>query len=283
MACIFLTIFIRNIELKDTELKKYYSFMIVVIILIAVNKGYSKITSVIGLEYRKQLTNFVTDIREDKSNTYITNNTTFLKRNLPFNIVDKGSLQNCMIANNDYILYNKKQKYMEEPIELVNNTNIRLLSTSYANDISKYLNKAYDAKTYVVQIGNLYNTSICMLRRGLPKLDTDSIKKAKSDIKMNIEIEDSKGDEESKVLNGYIYKNNTDSFAQKVYIEAYNRKDKIYTYYDVIQTENARCTDKMKGKFSAFSVEIPLSKMENYSVILEVDGTMYRVNINERW
>lgn len=84
-------------------------------------------------------------------------------------------------------------------------------------------------------------------------------------------------------VSGHLYKENTNSFEQRVYVEMKDRETGNVIYETAIQLENEQISDLMNGRFDGFDVQINLSEewdiSDTYNMILEYDDVMYRIPI----
>lgn len=137
-----------------------------------------------------------------------------------------------------------------------------------------YLNENYGGYFYVSHVADMGLTQIYMIRNGDISLNTEQIREADSadivsDVKMYVY--------ENIMIKGSIYKKGTNSFDQKVYVEAYDQDTGEYSYCDVIQEKTPGRTDVFEGKYSAVFAETEQEENKDYAVILAIDGQMYRV------
>ena len=165
---------------------------------------------------------------------------------------------------------------------LDNPDEIYFLSESSAAYTANYISEHYDANYYPVQMKNVNDNIFYMIRGGNPNIDRNSMQVADSDIISDLHLYTLESG--NKAIEGSIYKKNSNSFSQMCYVEVYNPDEDSYIYYDVFQSQSSISSDIMNGKYSAIYSEIePSENSEHneYAVILEVDGNMYRVPLYE--
>lgn len=267
--------FSHDIAVKEPELRPYYSAAVAVAMVILINQKLSAITQVINEDYIRTTTEWMELVTGDSSKTYITNSTDFYQKDMPFHVLEKSSLDNILVAKFPYTLYNSKEfsEVLDTP------DHVRFLSESCALRTAAYMNEQYGYSYYPIQVKSINNIAIYAIRAGGPVVNTDAVKKAGSDIVSDLQL--SITDSGKKVVKGNIYKKDTNSFSQMVYVEVYDCEEDSYKYYDVNQTESTISSDVMNGKYASVNAEIEPVKNGEYAVILEVDGDMYRVPLFE--
>lgn len=267
--------FSHDIEVKDPELRPYYSAVVTVAMVILINQELSAITQVINKDFISTTTKWMELVASDSSKTYVTNSTDFYQKDKPFHVLEKSSLDNILVTKFPYTLYNPKvfSTVLDAP------DNVRFLSESCVLRTVDYINEQYGHSYYPVQVKSIDNIAIYAIRADGSFVNTDAVKKAGSDIVSDLHL--SITDSGKKAVKGNIYKKNTNSFSQMVYIEVYDCEENSYKYYDVNQTESSVSSDVMNGKYATIYTEIEPVKNGEYAVILEADGDMYRVPLLE--
>lgn len=268
--------FSHDIEVKDLELRPYYSAVVTVAMVILTNQELNAITQVINKDFISTTTKWMELVASDSSKSYVTNSTDFYQKDKPFHVLEKSSLDNILVTKFPYTLYNPKvfSTVLDEP------DNVRFLSESCVLRTVDYMNEQYGYSYYPVQVKSIDNIAIYAIRADEPFVNTDTVKKAGSDIVSDLHL--SIMDSGKKAVKGNIYKKNTNSFSQMVYVEVYDCEENSYKYYDVNQTESSVSSDVMNGKYATIYTEIEPVKNGEYAVILEVDGDMYRVPLLEK-
>lgn len=277
-AIIFVLALSHNISIEELELKPYYSAVITIAMVILINQKLNDITQVISYDYITKTTEWINLVTSDPSKTYVTNSTDFYQKDMPFAILEKASLDNFLIAQFPYALHNSK----EFSAVLDNPNEVYFISESCAVRTANFINEHYDANYYPVQMKNINDISFYMIRGGNPDIDKGSIKAADFDIVSDLYLYTLEAG--NKAVEGSIYKKDTNSFSQICYIEVYNTFEDSYTFYDVLQSRSSFSSDVMNGEYSKIYAEIETSgdqEYNEYAVILEVDGNMYRVPLFE--
>lgn len=267
--------FSHDIAVKDPELRPYYSAAVTVAMVILIKQELSAITQVINEDYISTTTEWMELVTGDSSKTYVTNSTDFYQKDMPFDALEKASLDNILVAKFPYTVYNSKvfSDVLDTPDRVL------FLSESCALHTIAYMNEKYGTSYYPVQVKSMNNIVIYAIRAGGPSVNTGEVKKAGSNIVSDLQL--SAADSGNMAVKGNIYKKNTNSFSQMVYVEVYDGEEDFYRYYDVNQTEGAVSSDVMNGKYSSVYTEIEPVENGEYAVILEVDGDMYRVPLLE--
>lgn len=273
-AIILLLGLIDNFSIENKELRIYYSFLLSIVLLISVNNQYADIITVTDLKSVEKTKNRIELINSDNENIYITDSTDFYMNSKPFDNLEKGLYNNLLSTKNQNMLYNS-QNIMHVILEKTNH--VRFLSEELSNEVTAFLNERYYNDCFSVCVGQLDDIYIYMIRKGRIDLDTNSIQISDSNIINNIKLSN---DENGKItIEGYIYKRNTNSFTQKVYLEQHNIIENTYNYSDVWQSYNTDKDDIMDGKFSYVYAESEVDEHSEYSVILEIESTLYRLPI----
>lgn len=274
ILCITIINFIEKIELQNESFQKYYSFVLGIFLILILNQEYDSITE--KTAYDSERYDVLGElISSDKDNIYMTDNTEFYRANLPFDSLQKGEYENILIAKVPFKMYNSAN--VENAI-LNNLGDIRFLSEGYANQVAIYLNENYGGDYNVVKAGSAEDMSFFSVRSSDYIVQTEDIIDAGEEIKSDLKMYDNENDQ--KIIEGYAYKENTNSFAQKCYIEMYNQSEDIYSYIDIEHSLYADGKDKMNGQYSWVYGEIPEIEDCDYSLILETEGKMYRVPID---
>lgn len=270
--------FAHDITIKEQELKPYYSAVITIAMVIVINQKLSAITCVIDENYITLTTEWMELVTSDSSKTYVTDNTDYYQKDMPFESFVKASQDNILVSKFSHTLYNSRElsNVLENPDE------VYFLSESSAVFTAIYINEHYGTDYYPVQVKYINNIAFYVIRNGGLNIDEKSIKMADSDIISDLHLYTVESG--NKAIEGSIYKKASNSFRQMCYIEVYNPDEDSYTFYDVSQTQGLFSSDVMNGKYSAFYTEIePAENGENdeYAVILEMDGDMFRVPLFE--
>ena len=279
MAAIISTLsFAHGITVKEKELKLYYSAVISIAMVILISQKLNVITRVVDENYITLTTEWMELVTSDSSKTYVTNNTDYYQKDMPFEPLVKASQDNILVSKLPYILYNSR----EFSDVLANPDEVYFFSESSAVFTAIYINEHYGTDYYPIQVKNINNIAFYMIRNGELNIDKKSIKKADSNIISDLHLYTVESG--NKAIEGSLYKKNSNSFRQMSYIEVYSPDEDSYTFYDVTQTQDSFSSDVMNGKYSAFYTEIkPVKNGENdkYAVILEIDGDMFRVPLVE--
>lgn len=267
--------FAHDITVKEQELRPYYSAVISIAMVIVINQKLSDITYVVDENYITSTTEWMELVASDPSKTYITDNTDYHQKNMPFDPLKKASQDNILVSKFPYALYNSR-----EFSDVLNNPDeIYFLSEGNAVFISIYINERYGTGYYPVQVKNINNIAFYMIRNGGLNIDKKSIKAADSGIISDLHLYTAESG--NKAIEGSVYKKNSNSFGQRCYIEVYNPDEDSYTFFDVSQTQNLFSSDVMNGKYSAFYTEIEQIENGEYAVILEIEGELFRVPLFE--
>lgn len=276
MAIISILAFSYNIAVEGSELKPYYSAVITIAMVILLNKKLTDITKIVDENYMNSTTEWMELIANDSSKIYVINNTDYYQKDMPFQPLKKGSQSNFLVSRFPYIFVNSRdfRDVLNNPEELY------FLTESSAFYTANYVNEHDGTNYYPVQVKNVNGNNFYMIRDGNPDIDKEIIKKAGSDIISELSLYTLESG--NKVVEGNIYKKDSDSFSQKCYVEVYNSVEDSYTFYDVSQTQSSFSSDVMNGKYSAIYAEIELtenSDNDEYAVLLEIDGSIYRVSL----
>lgn len=278
MAIISILGFSHDIVVKDPELKTYYSAVITIAMVILTNQKVTDITKTVDENYISLTTEWMELASNDSSKIYVTNSTDYYQKDMPFQPLRKDSQINFLVSKFAYIFYNSR-----EFREVLNNPDgIYFLTESSALYTANYINEHDGTNYYPVQVKNINGMDYYVIRSGSPDVDEKSIRNADSNIISELSIHTLESG--NKAVEGSIYKENSDSFSQKCYVEVYNSDKDSYTFYDVLQTQSSVSSDVMNGKYSAIYAEIePMENSDNdeYAVILEINGSMYRVPLFE--
>ncbi len=263
--------FLEDIFTEGTELQKYYSFAVMIVMLLMIHRGYADLLQTTGNSYKANLQQLTEWIDADKEHVYVTNQMEHYKKDGPFDRLRAGEFRNYLMTHNKYMIY---QSVFLGDMMLGDLEKIRFTSEDYAKRAAAYLNEHYGGYFYVSYIADMGLTPIYMMRNGDIRLNTELIDEADgadiySDVNMYVY--------EKAMMKGTIYKKGTNSFQQKVYVEVYDRDTDVYAYYDVIQEKAPGKAKVSDGKYSAVFAEVDYAEDKAYAVILAIDGRMYRV------
>lgn len=277
-AVVFITGTMEGLAVEQSELRKYYSFAASIVVLIMINKQYSDITSVIDVKPAESMKEVKALINDHTMNTYVTNNSEFYALDKPFDKLEKGSFHNYLSADNWHKIYNSQnigERIMEDY------GRFRFLSQEYADGVAEFLNERYSMECVVVMVGQINEVPIFMLRTEGVYVDTASVNQGNFSIISDVSIGTEQNENGRKEIEGYIYKENTDSFAQKVYVEVHDTMTDSYFYFDTIQGKKMDSKEIMNGAYSAIYAEVDDWERAEYSVVLEVGGHLYRMPVRE--
>lgn len=270
--------FSHDIAVKGRELKRYYSTVITVAMVVLINQKLSAITQVIGENYINSTTEWMELVVSDSSKIYVTDNTDFYQKDMPFEPLNKASQENMLVSKFSYSLYNAR-----EFSEVLNNPEkIIFLTETSAVFTANYINERYGTYYYPVQVKNINDIVLYVIRSDDLDIDISSIKTANSDIISELYLYTLESGK--KAIEGSVYKKDSNSFNQMCYIEEYNPDENSYAFYDVFQTQSSFSTDVMNGKYSAIYAEIEPAENDGnneYAVIFESSGERYRIPLYE--
>lgn len=171
--------------------------------------------------------------------------------------------------------------------EYVNSDKIYyVVSKNNLSDLSiilTYIQENYNSEalcSLVKQVDDMY---IYKFYSGDIVLEQNNMKAPNEDIKYNIEINIT--EDNAIILSGFVFEDETDSFAQNVYIEAEDIETGSSSYSMTLQTQNQELysVGKMNGEYSAFGAEVYWENLDlndiNLYLILENENGLYRIPI----
>ena len=186
------------------------------------------------------------------------------------------------MANYEYVL----ERYFPENggiyENIVNNPNVRYYVSDPKLDVSdtiaNYICEHYQPGTYAQLIRNIDETRVYRFISEPVYLPEDYSEN--EDMIFNATCSNY-GDKV--IVNGNIYIEGDDSFAQDVYVEVYNKQTEEKNIYLTVQSVDVELNNETKyeGKYSRFETEIPIVDKEQViiSVILESGGKYYKKSI----
>lgn len=177
-AIISVFAFSYNISIEEQELKPYYSAVITIAMVILINQKLNDITYIVSEDYINKTTEWINLVTSNPAKTYVTNNTDFYQKDMPFSALEKASLDNVLVTKFSHTLYNSR----EFSAVLDNPDEIYFLSESSAAYTANYISEHYDANYYPVQMKNVNDNIFYMIRGGNPNIDRNSMQVADSDI-----------------------------------------------------------------------------------------------------
>ena len=154
-------------------------------------------------------------------------------------------------------------------------------------NVLNYLQENYTPRAEMYLIKNVNGQAFYKVRSRRLKLNMDNVSKNLEEIVSQISMEDivTKDKVEQTAISGYIYKKNSNSFAQNIYIGIKNKKTGKERFYSCTQYEKSSKDDRDNGRYSWFSEKIYGSIKENkkwnkISIYLSADGVLYKKKLN---
>lgn len=246
-------------------------------------------------EYAKEIYNL---IASDKEHLYmIENNTSDSLWTSAFQIWDvvpKGISDNYLVLGGWRYPTPPVKKIMSKyhvsnPYkDLVNDGRYYLVcSKESSEDILTYIQRHYSSNAKIHVIKYINGQSFYKIRTGKLKLNMDNVSTNLKEIKSEILKKNvvSQKKEKQTWISGYIYKKNSNSFAQNIYLGVKNKKTGKEKIYSCTQYEKSYKDNVNNGKYSWFSAKIAgdinENKQENeVSIYLSADGVLYKQKID---
>ena len=231
-------------------------------------------------------------IASDKSNFYILEN--YTSDNLWTTAYSIWDIPPVGIHLNSYVMgswryrapfteYIKKSYGVENPYrDIVDNPQIYMVNDYYMSAVVNYIKEHYckDASAQLLKEINGHRMYKIVSKR--PTLKTETAKKMGKDIKYKFSLScDENG---SDVLEGYIYKKESNAYYQKVYVGRYDKQEKKEYFYPMTASMKS-WKEERNNKYSWYS--IPLSNLnidnkeelmrdeDEWKIYLEVNGELY--------
>ncbi|MFQ6809228.1 MAG: hypothetical protein ACLRTF_09270 [Blautia sp.] len=160
--------------------------------------------------------------------------------------------------------------------------NVYLISDSryYLNLIEQYLKNHYYPDIKVILEKKIDDYCIFKCYKSEINIKFDSPDVFTSDIKYKYSVSTDKNGE--RILQGFAYKNNQNSFKQKMYVSKYDKEEKKEIIYPVALSKKSKNEKVSKGKYSWFEItlnelDIDFNEIENEKIklYLETDDKIY--------
>lgn len=163
--------------------------------------------------------------------------------------------------------------------EIVDNPDVYLVDNLNVEQKVDYIRRHYNEDAYASWAKYINGVSVFRVVTQEPELNTADAVYNDPEVKYEFNIREEGTD--GLVLEGYIYKENTDSYKQMVYIGLRDKETGEENYYYTCQLENNMCSDVMEGKFSAFERYFDKFDPEKYEInlYLENESGIYATEI----
>ncbi len=171
--------------------------------------------------------------------------------------------------------------------EIVNNNEIYYFQSSDNSDIQlniiiNYIRDNYDENAFYQCVKTVDNISVYRIFSNGYYIDSSIVEDKQDNIVCEIQAEFL--NPEYIQIEGYIYKENVNSYSQNIYLEMINEKSKVTSYQILTMRENHLKKDIMNGKYGKFSESYSVlsedwDKNDIYNIILECEDGIYRIPI----
>ena len=198
-------------------------------------------------------------------------------------VAEKGCGSNCSVLGtwrfHTPMVQSKIGQYdISNPYrDIINNDNIYLLCTDNVslNRVLMHIHEHYRTDVYAYQVKVIEEKyPIYLLSSGEPQIDTTQVVNASE----NIHYEINKREKDGLLLvGGYLYADNTNSFASNIYIGVLH-SDGTESFYYTTQYQSEVTTDNMNGEYAAFTRGIPtLKDGDVLNLYLRTENGLYRI------
>lgn len=172
--------------------------------------------------------------------------------------------------------------------DLVNDGRYYLVcSKESSEDILAYIQRHYSPNAKLHVIKYVDGQSFYKIRTGQLKLNMDNVSTDLKEINSEILTKNVALQKKKKQtwITGYIYKKNSNSFAQNIYLGVKNKKTGKEKIYSCTQYKKSYKDDVNNGRYSWFSIKIAgdisqNNKQNDVSVYLSADGVLYKQKVN---
>lgn len=284
--CVVLTLSIEHIY--NDKLNKYIIGIIFGVVILN-NNWFLNGVATSGVQEEKQEAREIFDIiSSDKENLYMlenyTNDKLWTTAYSVWDVPPKG------VAENYYVMggwryktplteWTKKSYGVENPYrDVIDNDHVYIVNDSSMSSMVKYIREHYCPSAQAIMVKEINEHRFYKIVSQKVTLDTTKAKEFDGNIEYRFSVA---GDQEGNpVLQGYVYKDGTDSYHQQVYIGKYDESAGKEIFYPARGMEKSS-KESEERRYSWFLQ--PLADMNVYdirsekiNIYLEVEGELYK-------